>query len=167
MRKINYALRITHYERSTMNIKLKTTARTANSEEIAIFDADTRDESGNAVNIGKLDAHFVDDQVVGTLLIWQEYATGFNRTHGPGSDVTMDTLIDEILTQISEPLGVPGDYGIEVYYPSITNHQFVSNYADEDAETEGEDEEYSEDYDEEEEEPKDEDEFARQLQSRP
>ncbi len=154
-----------------MNVKLKLTARTAHSEEVAIFDGDTKDEAGNAVNIGKLDVHFVDDQVVGTLLIWQEYATGFNRTHGAGSDVTMDTLIDEILTQISDPLGVPADYGIEVYYPSITNHQFVSNYADEEAEgedeeAEGEDEE-AEEYDEEEEEPNDGDNFARQLQSRP
>lgn len=146
-----------------MNIKLKLTARTADSEELAVFDADTKDETGNAVNIGKLDVHFVDSQIVGTLLIWQEYATGFNRTHGPGSDETMDTLIDEILSQMSEPLGVPADYGIEVYYPSVTNHQFVSTYADEDAESEVEGVEYEE----EEEEPANDDDFARRLQSRP
>src|SRR5262245_23689444 len=109
-----------------MNIKLKLTARTANSEELAIFDAETRDEAGNAVDIGKLDVHFVEDQIVGTLLIWQEYSTGYARTHGPGSDETLDTLIDEILSQVSEPLGVPAEYGIEVFYPSVTNHQFVS-----------------------------------------
>jgi hypothetical protein len=150
-----------------VNIKFKLTARTASSEEIAIFDGDTKDESGSAVNIGKLDVHFVDDQIVGTLLIWQEYATGFTRTHGPGSDETLDTLIDEILTQVSEPLGVPAEYGMEVYYPSITNHQFVSNYADDEDEEANADEyaegEYAE---EEEEEPKDDD-FAKQLQSRP
>jgi len=82
--------------------------------------------------------HYVGDQIVGTLLIWQEYATGFNRTHAPGSDVTMDTLIDEILSEISEPLGVPVEYGIEVYYPSVQNHYFVSNYSDEDEEEAGE-----------------------------
>src|SRR5438045_1511811 len=126
-----------------MNLKLKVTARTADSEEIAIFDADTRDESGNAVNIGKLDVHFVDDQMVGTLLIWEEYATGFNRTHGPGSEVTIDDLIDSILSEASEPLGVPGDYGVEVYYPSVSNHFFVSNY-EQDEEGEGEEEEREE-----------------------
>src|SRR5437764_970621 len=102
-----------------MNLKLKVTARTSNSEEIVIFDADTRDENNKAVNLGKLDVHYVGDQIVGTLLIWQEYATGFNRTHAPGSDETMDSLIDEILSEISEPLGVPVQYGIEVYYPSV------------------------------------------------
>src|SRR5205814_6936302 len=105
-----------------MNLKLKVTARTPQSEAIAIFDADTRDENDKAVNLGKMDVHFVGDQIVGTLLIWQEYATGFNRTHAPGSDVTIDTLIDEILVEVSEPLGVPGEYGIEVYYPSVKNH---------------------------------------------
>ena len=76
---------------------------------------------------------------MGTLLIWQEYATGSNRTHAAGSDETMDTLIDQILTEMSEPLGIPVEYGIEVYfYPSVANHQFVSNYADEDDETEDE-----------------------------
>ncbi len=155
-----------------MNIKLKVVARTAYSEELAVFDADTKDESGNAVSIGKVDAHFVEDQIVGTLMIWQEYATGFTRTHGPGSDVTLDTLIDEILTQLSEPLGVPGDYGIEVYYPSITNHQFVSNYEDdsEDADEVGdasEEGEYEGEEDGEEEEPINDDDFARKLQSRP
>lgn len=70
-----------------MNIKLKVTARTTQSEEVTVFDTDTRDEGGNAVNIGKLDLHFVDDQVVGTLLIWQEYVTGFTRTHAADSEV--------------------------------------------------------------------------------
>lgn len=119
-----------------MNLRLKRVARTAQSEQIAILDADARDEAGNAVNLGKLDLHFVDDQIVGTLLIWQEYATGFSRTHGPGSDETLDTLIDEILTEATEALGIPSEYGIEVYYPSVTNHSFVSNYADEDEEVE-------------------------------
>src|SRR5437867_6764166 len=143
-----------------MNLKLKVTARTSNSEEIVIFDADTRDENNKAVNLGKLDVHFVDDQIVGTLLIWQEYATGFTRTHGPGSDATLDTLVDDILTQVSEPLGVPAEYGIEVYYPPVTNHQFVSNY-EEDEEAE------EEEYDEGKEEKPSDDEFTRQLRSQP
>jgi hypothetical protein len=117
-----------------MNLKLKRVARTPYSEQIAIFDADSRDENDNAVNIGKLDLHFVDDQIIGTLLIWDEYAYGFNRLHGPGSEENMDTLIDDILTEATEPLGIPSEYGIEVYYPSAMNHSFVSNYADEDEE---------------------------------
>lgn len=111
-----------------MNLKLKSMARTPYSEAISIFDADHRDENDEAVNIGKIELHYLDDQIVGTLLIWQEYATGFARTHASGSDETMDTLIDDILSEVSAPLGVASEYGIEIYFPSLANHQFVSNY---------------------------------------
>jgi hypothetical protein len=160
-----------------MNLKLKITARTPYSQEFAIYDADNKDANDQAINIGKLDVHYADDQIIGTLLIWEEYATGFNRMHGPGSDVTMDTLIDEILSEVSEPMGVPGEYAIQVYYPSITNHYFVSNYADEE-ETDathdeyaatGEEGEYADEYAEEEpteEEQAQQDDFARKLRER-
>ena len=95
-----------------MNIKMKVTARTAHSEEWAIFDADTRDEREQAVNIGKLDVHYVDDQIVGTLLIWAEYVTNFTRTRAESGETITD-VIDEILAEISEPATfmstAPGD----------------------------------------------------------
>jgi hypothetical protein len=143
-----------------MNLKLKRVTRTPHSEEISIFDADTRDEHDEAVNIGKLEVHYLDDQIVGTLMIWQEYATGFNRTHGPGSDETMETLIDDILTEVTEPIGVASEYGIEVYFPSAQNHQFVSNYEeDEQAEGAGQSGEAAED--------EEDDDYAEKLRSRP
>ncbi|MBF6612247.1 MAG: hypothetical protein IVW55_03885 [Chloroflexi bacterium] len=111
-----------------MNLKLKRIARTPYSEALSIFDGDHPDENGEAVNIGKIELHYLEDQIIGTLLIWQEYATGFARTHASGSDETMDTLIDDILAEVSDPLGVASEYGIEIYFPSLTNHQFVSNY---------------------------------------
>jgi hypothetical protein len=163
-----------------MEIKLKTTARTAYSEQIIVLDTDTLDQNDEPVNIGKLDVHFVGEQIVGTLLIWEEFAEGFRRTHGPGSDVTMDELIDMILSEVSEPLGVPGEYGVEVFYPSVNNHVFTSNYAGE--EEEGEEfpadtaaeyhaggagyDETVEEVEEEIGEPK-QDDFARQLRERP
>ena len=116
-----------------MNIKLRRTARTPHSEEIAIFDADARDEGGEALNIGKIDVHYVDDQIVGTLLIWAEYVTTFTRTRAETGETITD-VIDEILAEISEPLGVAETYGIEVYYPRLEQHEFVANYdEDEDA----------------------------------
>ncbi len=114
-----------------MNLKLKRMVRTPHSEQITLFDADMRDENGDAVSIGKLEVHYLPDQIVGTLLIWQEYATGYARLHGPGSEDALDALIEQALAEVSEPLGVPAEYGIEVYYPSVSGHSFVSNYADE------------------------------------
>jgi hypothetical protein len=45
---------------------------------------------------------------------------------------------------VTEPIGVSSEYGIEIYFPSVINHSFASNYPDEEAEdedVEGEDEE--------------------------
>jgi len=114
-----------------MNIKLRRTARTPHSEEIAIFDGDVRDENDEAVHIGKIDVHYVEDQIVGTLLIWAEYVTNFNRTRAESGETITD-VIDEILAEISEPLGVAETYGIEVYYPRLDQHEFVANYDEED-----------------------------------
>jgi hypothetical protein len=157
-----------------MNIKMKRVVRTPHSEEIAIFDSDTRDENEAAVNIGKLEVHYLEDQVVGTLLLWQEFTKGFAATYPPGSDLTMDDVIDQILSEVTEALGVAGEYGIEVYYPTVSTQGFVSNYVvagpegdeevDEYADTEGE--EYEEEEGLAEGEPRD-DEFYRKLQERP
>jgi hypothetical protein len=163
-----------------MNLKLKRVVRTPYSEEIVIFDGDTKDENNQAVNIGKLEVHYLSDQVAGTLLLWQEFAQEYNRTHAPGSEETIDDLIDMILSEVTEPIGLPTEYGIEVYYPSVTNQSFISNYAsetDEDAEAEEyDDEEYEDDDSEDDEEleadendestPRDDD-YYRKLTQRP
>ncbi|HET6313393.1 MAG TPA: hypothetical protein VFH60_06120 [Chloroflexia bacterium] len=119
-----------------MNLMLRRSTRTATSEEVLIFDADNRDANGAAVNIGKIDVHFLDDQVVGTLLLWNEFITGFDQAHGPQDDESLDVVIHQIMTEITDALGVPSEFGIEVYYPSVQNYQFVSSYADDEAEDE-------------------------------
>src|SRR4051812_46030676 len=113
-----------------MNLKLRRSARTPHSEEISVFDSDMRDDNGEPLNIGKLDVHYVEDQIVGTLLIWAEYAAQFTQANN--NQLTMTDLIDEILDEISEPLGVAAEYGIEVYYPRLDQHEFVANYDEED-----------------------------------
>ena len=149
--------------------------RTPHSEEIAIFDSDTRDENEAAVNIGKLEVHYLEDQVVGTLLLWQEFTRGFASTYPPGSDLTLDDVIDQVLSEITESLGVASEYGIEVYYPSVSSQGFVSNYAvsgpggeddeeDEFASTVGE--EFEEEEGSPEGQPHDDD-YFRKLQERP
>lgn len=150
-------------------IKLKRASRTAYSEEISIQFADERHMDGDEVNIGKLDIHYLGDQIVGTLLIWQEHANAFSQS---GSEIDLDELINEILAEMSEPIGVPSEYGIEIYYPSLAKQGFVSNYADEPSQ---ELERYSESGESELEpatenmldEREQDDDFAKQLRSRP
>jgi hypothetical protein len=157
-----------------MNLKLKRTTRTPYSEEISIYDMETLDANDEPVSIGKIDLHYVEDQVVGTLLIWQEFATGYRQAHGSGSQETLDDLIGAVLAELTEPVGVSATYAVEVYYPSFTGQGFTSNYPDD-----GEDEtaesvppdadpamemEEGDDY-EEEEPPRDD--FADRLRQRP
>ena len=110
-----------------MFIKLKRASRTAYSEEITIQFCDDQHLNGELVDIGKLDVHYLGDQIVGTLLIWQEHANAFSQS---GSGINIDDVINEVLSEISEPIGVPSEYGIEIYYPSLAKHDFISNYAD-------------------------------------
>ena len=113
-----------------MNLKLTRSTRTPYSEEISIYDMETRDENDEPVSIGKIDVHYLDDQVVGTLLIWQEFATGYRQAHTPGSPESLDSLIDEILAEVSDPVGVSATYAVEVFYPPFAGQGFVSNYPD-------------------------------------
>jgi len=152
-------------------IKLKRASRTAHSEEITIQFSDEQHLSGDEVNIGKLDVHYLGDQIVGTLLIWQEHANAFSQA---GSGIEIDEVINQILTEISEPIGVPSEYGIEIYYPSLAKQDFISNYADDEPDQaqddfiEAEGEEVAGQADEQlaYEGPRDDD-FAKQLRSRP
>jgi hypothetical protein len=180
-----------------MKLKLKRRTRTPYSEEIEIYDLDTLDEEEALVQIGKLDVHYVDDQIVGTLLMSQEFTKGYSQLHGGGSigQSVVDQLITEVLSEISEPIGVSATYAIEVYYPAFARQGFFTNYADEGdqlggaLETDEYEDEYAEDeYAEEEEQntphppippppgappepstlfpPKEDDDFTRRLRER-
>jgi|SRR5688572_8052990 len=115
-----------------MKLKLKRATRTAYSEQILIYDFDNLDAEGRPVQIGQLDVHYVEDQIVGTLLVSQEFAEGYRHIQGGGSrgQTALDDLISEVLAEVSEPVGVPGTYAFEVYYASFTSHGFFSNYSE-------------------------------------
>src|SRR4051794_17701533 len=115
-----------------MNLKYRRSTRTSHSEEIAIFDMENRDEEGEPIDIGKIDVHYADDQVSGTLLIWSEYALAFSQAHS-SDGVTIADLIQEVIDEVTEPVGVAEDYGIEVYYPPRERSEFFSSF-DEDEE---------------------------------
>jgi hypothetical protein len=151
-----------------MFIRLKRISRTPYSEEITILLSDEGRFGDEQMDIGKLNVHYMADQIVGTLLIWEEHAAAFAKS--PGS--TLDDVIHEILTEISEPIGVPSEYGIEIYYPPLAKQDFASNYVD-DEDTEPEagntaealDQADGEDTPADQEPP--EDDFAKQLRSHP
>jgi hypothetical protein len=114
-----------------MKIKLKRATRTPHSEQVLIYDFDNLDAEGKPVQIGQMDVHYVEDQVVGTLLIAQEFAEGTIRLYGAqAGQAALDNMISEVLAEVSEPVGVSGTYAFEVYYTPFASHGFFSNYGD-------------------------------------
>ena len=118
-----------------MKLKLKRSTRTPYSEEILVYDFDNLDAEENPAQIGKLDVHYIEDQIVGTLLISQEFAEGYGRAHGGGSrgQAALDDLISEVIAEVSEPVGVSGTYAVEVYYAPFSSQGFFSNYVGDEA----------------------------------
>ena len=112
-----------------MNLKFRRSTRTPHSEEIEIFDLENRDEGGEPVDIGKIDVHYADEQVAGTLLIWAEYAMAFGRAHQTDG-VTMADLINEVIDEVIEPVGVAEDYSIAVFYPPRDRSEYFSSFDD-------------------------------------
>lgn len=131
-----------------MKLKLHRTVRTQSSEEIYIYDLDLNDEAGEAVDIGKMDVHYTSDQIVGTVLFWKDWQVG----EAAGSP-NLQEIVDEVLEELAEPLGVSGEYDIEYYICDRDSRQFVSNIDDEfdfEDDEDFEEDEFDEDEDEEE-----------------
>lgn len=78
------------------------------------------------MDIGKMDVHYTDDQIVGTVLFWKDWNEG--QENGAA---TVQTVVDQVLEELSEPLGVSGEYDVEYYICDRDSRQFVSNIEDE------------------------------------
>jgi hypothetical protein len=108
-----------------MTIKLQRVVRTAASEEIVIRDTDQVDKDGTAHTIGKLDVHYSDEGVYGTLLLWPEF---FHAK----SKADLDAFIQEvIIDDLTAPIGVAETYNIELYSADMKRYKLYSNLPEE------------------------------------
>lgn len=104
-----------------MNIRLQRVVRTALSEEIVIRDLDQADKEGEARTIGKLDVHYTDEGVYGTLLLWPEVLEGLS---GP----ELETLVQgTIIEEVTSAIGVAESHNIELYSPDMKRYKLYSN----------------------------------------
>ncbi len=105
-----------------MNLKLKRLVRTTNSEQYALFDLDQTAADRQPMTIGKLDLHYTGEGVYGTLLLW-DAAT---RQLRPGR---RRSFIRALLTEISQPMGVPNEFVIEFFAPTLDEYEVFHNVA--------------------------------------
>jgi hypothetical protein len=103
-----------------VNLKLKRLVRTSSSEQYALFDLDQLDAGRQPLTIGKLDLHYTGEGVYGTLLLWDD-AT---RQLTPGQ---RNGFIRALLSEVTQPMGVPGEYVIEFFAPTLTDYKVFHN----------------------------------------
>lgn len=104
-----------------MNLKLKRLVRTASSEQYALFDLDqVDDEDEMPVTIGKLDLHYTGEGVYGTLLLWDD------ATRQLGVERRKE-FIYALLDEVSQPMGVPNEYVVEFFAPTLDYYEVFHN----------------------------------------
>ena len=104
-----------------MNLKLKRLVRTGSSEQYALFDLDQVDaEDQLPLTIGKLDLHYTGEGVYGTILLWDETT----RQLKPAQ---RQEFIYALLDEISQPMGVPNEYVVEFFAPTLDQYEVFHN----------------------------------------
>ena len=110
-----------------MNLKLKRLVRTPSSEEYALFDLDQVTADGAPMTIGKLDLHYTGEGVYGTLLLWDDASRQLTQTQ-------RSVFLNALLGEIAQPMGIPNEYVVEFFAPTLENYQVFHNVgAEEDA----------------------------------
>jgi hypothetical protein len=103
-----------------VNLKLKRLVRTPHSEQYALFDLDQPDADGAPRTIGKLDLHYTAEGMYGTLLLWDASM----RTLRPR---TRRTFVHALLREIAQPMGVPNEYVVEFFAPTLDQYEVFHN----------------------------------------
>jgi len=103
-----------------MNLKPKRLVRTPYSEQYALFDLDRTDENYDPLSVGKLDLHYTQHGVYGTVLFWEEACEGR----------TWDDVLEEaelLIAEFQAPMGVSGEYALELFSPTLERYEVLSN----------------------------------------
>lgn len=108
-----------------MNLKLKRLVRTTSSEEYALFDLDQVTVENVPMTIGKLDLHYTGEGVYGTILLWDAASRRLTAAQRRG-------FIRALLDDIAQPMGVPNEYVVEFFAPTLEHYEVFHNVGDED-----------------------------------
>lgn len=104
-----------------MNLKLKRLVRTNSSEQYALYDLDRSFLSNGTPNtIGKLDLHYTAEGVYGSLLVWDDSIREME------ADLRGE-YIYALLDELSQPMGVPNEYVVEFFSPSLDQYEVFHN----------------------------------------
>lgn len=104
-----------------MNLKLKRLVRTTSSEQYALFDLDQTDEEDDLpLTIGKLDLHYTAEGVYGTMLLWDDASRNLRPAY-------RRAFVQALLEDIVQPMGVPNEYVVEFFAPTLDYYEVFHN----------------------------------------
>lgn len=110
-----------------MNLKLKRLVRTQSSEQYALFDLSQTDDDDLPLTIGKLDLHYTSEGAYGTILLWD---LASQRLTTERRRVFVQALLGELML----PMGIPNEYVIEFFAPTLDEYEVFHNLDEEAAE---------------------------------
>jgi hypothetical protein len=103
-----------------VNLKLKRLVRTPSSEQYALFDLEQVDIDDLPMTIGKLDLHYTTEGVYGTILLWDDAS----RQLTPAQ---RSAFIRALLGEVTQPMGVPNEYVVEFFAPTLDEYEVFHN----------------------------------------
>lgn len=121
-----------------MNLKLKRLVRTAASEQYALFDLDQIDAENQPATIGKLDLHYTGEGMYGTLLLWDDSSRALRAS-------ARREFVHALLRDIAQPMGVPNEYVVEFFAPTLALYEVFHNVGIGDPAQDGADADVNED----------------------
>lgn len=103
-----------------MNLKLKRLVRTPSSEQYALFDLEQVDIDDLPMTIGKLDLHYTGEGVYGTILLWDDASRRLTSAQ-------RSAFIKALLGEVTQPMGVPNEYVVEFFAPTLDEYEVFHN----------------------------------------
>jgi hypothetical protein len=113
-----------------VNLKLKRLVRTSSSEQYALFDLAQVDDEEQPMTIGKLDLHYTGEGVYGTILLWDAASRQLPSDQ-------RQAFIEALLEEVVQPMGVPNEYVVEFFSPSLDDYELFHNVGVQTAEAGG------------------------------
>jgi len=105
-----------------VNLKLKRLVRTVSSEQYALYDLEQLDDEQQPATIGKLDLHYTAEGLYGTLLLWGEELQQLRASQ-------RRAFVRALLDEVSQPMGVPNEYVVEFFAPTLDAYEVFHNVA--------------------------------------
>ena len=89
-----------------MRLLFRRIVRTSHSEQYALFDQEQLDAEQLPLSLGKVDLHYTENSIFGTMLLWAPCFRGYSGDE-------LKAFVQEVMDEFSGPMGVPGEFLVE------------------------------------------------------